>query len=283
MEKDKNQQLESQGRSWEESSVFVNDQYYLHIYKKAQKIALAIYMISDFFAESEPIKKDCRTLALNLVNTSLSLSMVDLSNRKSLLDSLIKNSLLLISYSEIATRTGMESSMNHRIIKNELEIFIKNVEERENPANVGKSFVLDNSFVEKELSHSQTIGHPSHIYPQNSFSLNDIAVGSQNSPKKTPVHYPDKAAFKNKLIERQKNVKNEGGIDKEKNSRKFDRQEAILSVIRDKGELSIKDLTGVIKGCSEKTIQRELIVLVESGILSKTGDRRWSRYSIAQN
>jgi hypothetical protein len=62
---------------------------------------------------------------------------------------------------------------------------------------------------------------------------------------------------------------------------KNDRQTLILSTIRSKGESSIKDLTDVIKGCSEKTIQRELISLVGSGDLFKTGERRWSRYTIA--
>ena len=66
----------------------------------------------------------------------------------------------------------------------------------------------------------------------------------------------------------------------DKGSRKSERQEAIISVIRQKGELSIKDLTGVIKGCSEKTIQRELLVLVDLGVLNKVGERRWSRYAL---
>ncbi len=62
---------------------------------------------------------------------------------------------------------------------------------------------------------------------------------------------------------------------------KNDRQQVILDTIKEKGELSIKDLTDVIQGCSEKTIQRELISLVSTGILSKTGERRWSKYSLA--
>jgi len=44
--------------------------------------------------------------------------------------------------------------------------------------------------------------------------------------------------------------------------------------------LSVKDFTRVIKDCSEKTIQRELLDLVEKGIVKKEGERRWSRYSL---
>ncbi|HEY1037690.1 MAG TPA: hypothetical protein VGE62_03870 [Candidatus Paceibacterota bacterium] len=62
---------------------------------------------------------------------------------------------------------------------------------------------------------------------------------------------------------------------------KNERQQIIVDTIRAKGELSIKDLTDVITDCSEKTIQRELISLVSTGFLHKTGERRWSKYSLA--
>ena len=43
----------------------------------------------------------------------------------------------------------------------------------------------------------------------------------------------------------------------------------------------IKDVSPLIKGCSEKTIQRELLSMVKSGILKKEGEKRWSKYSLA--
>lgn len=59
-----------------------------------------------------------------------------------------------------------------------------------------------------------------------------------------------------------------------------DRHEAILSVIRNKGKASIKDISTFIRGVSEKTIQRELLTLIENGIVLKQGVRRWSTYSL---
>ena len=35
----------------------------------------------------------------------------------------------------------------------------------------------------------------------------------------------------------------------------------------------------VIKGFSEKTIQRELTALIQQGLVQKRGERRWSVYS----
>lgn len=60
------------------------------------------------------------------------------------------------------------------------------------------------------------------------------------------------------------------------------RTERIMSIIRDKGQVSIKDLSDAITDVSEKTIQRELLSLVSQGQISKTGERRWSRYSLNQ-
>jgi predicted HTH transcriptional regulator len=58
------------------------------------------------------------------------------------------------------------------------------------------------------------------------------------------------------------------------------RQSQIISEIKTMGQLTIRDLIGKIEGCSEKTIQRELLSLVEVGVLKKEGERRWSRYSM---
>ncbi len=58
------------------------------------------------------------------------------------------------------------------------------------------------------------------------------------------------------------------------------RQEMILSMLKDNKILTVKDFSKEIKGCSEKTIQRELLSLVSAGTLKKEGERRWSRYSI---
>ena len=61
-----------------------------------------------------------------------------------------------------------------------------------------------------------------------------------------------------------------------------DRAERILDfVLKNKG-VSIKDIRQLpdpaLKNCSEKTIQRELSVLVSKGLIQKAGERRWSVY-----
>lgn len=57
-----------------------------------------------------------------------------------------------------------------------------------------------------------------------------------------------------------------------------ERMSVILSFIQKHKQASIKEIAAVVKGCSEKTIQRELGALIEQGLIRKVGERRWSVY-----
>ena len=59
-----------------------------------------------------------------------------------------------------------------------------------------------------------------------------------------------------------------------------DRRKIILALIHQKPFLTVKDIAKSISGVGEKTIQRELLSMVEEGILVKKGERRWSNYSL---
>jgi predicted HTH transcriptional regulator len=61
---------------------------------------------------------------------------------------------------------------------------------------------------------------------------------------------------------------------------KDSRKSSIIELLKKQPNLTIKDITKVIPDCSAKTIQRELSVLVHSGMIKKEGNRRWSRYSL---
>ena len=57
------------------------------------------------------------------------------------------------------------------------------------------------------------------------------------------------------------------------------RAEKILQFVRSNAHSSIKDIASAVKGCSEKTVQRELAALVQRGLIKKVGERRWSVYT----
>ncbi len=59
------------------------------------------------------------------------------------------------------------------------------------------------------------------------------------------------------------------------------RESLILEFLKQNKDAAIKDLKNIVVGVSEKTIQRDLLSLVERKVLKKEGQRRWSRYSLA--
>jgi DNA-binding transcriptional ArsR family regulator len=61
-----------------------------------------------------------------------------------------------------------------------------------------------------------------------------------------------------------------------------DRAERIKTVLEAKPQATIKDISEIITDVSEKTIQRELNSLIEKGQVTREGERRWSRYSVAK-
>lgn len=58
------------------------------------------------------------------------------------------------------------------------------------------------------------------------------------------------------------------------------RADIIIQMLKKQSNLGIKEFVKAIKGCSEKTVQRELIDLVKKGVLRREGERRWSTYSL---
>lgn len=59
------------------------------------------------------------------------------------------------------------------------------------------------------------------------------------------------------------------------------RASQILDYIRKHKSVSIKEIAATIRDCSEKTVQRELNVLIDQGLVRRVGERRWSTYEPA--
>ena len=261
-------------------TLFSGDAYLMHVHKKSHGISRAVYLISDFFDDNEPIKYKMRTSACDLVEYVLSLSTELSPERKRLLDNIIKTGLALISYSEISMFSGIASEMNHVVLSTEIESLISVIEDREMPSRLGRHFVLDDAFFAKEPesenenfqihNKSAPLGNSGFSSSYNNSRVHKIPnlSGQLNKNKNSnPNHNSTKkiSALSNSEV-----------VDQRKN----DRRSSILSVIKIKGNPSIKDIAEVVKDCSEKTIQRELLDMVALGILRKEGERRWSRYSL---
>lgn len=73
------------------------------------------------------------------------------------------------------------------------------------------------------------------------------------------------------------------GQDKMGDKGHAERSQIILNFVLQSKGVSIKDISSVVKDCSEKTIQRELTELIKQGRIQKVGERRWSLYMPMQD
>ncbi|MBI2175264.1 MAG: hypothetical protein HYU35_00840 [Parcubacteria group bacterium] len=59
------------------------------------------------------------------------------------------------------------------------------------------------------------------------------------------------------------------------------RKRQILELVKERGWVSVGDLASTFRGVvGEKTLQRDLLRMVDRGLLQKAGDKRWRRYAL---
>ncbi|MFA6269596.1 MAG: hypothetical protein WC657_00060 [Candidatus Paceibacterota bacterium] len=229
---------------------------FVFIYNKSYRLAAAVFMISNLIEQDQELKTKIKNLSLNLVSVSVNLKDVNILDTKKLILDIEKNSLELMSMLDIASVSGLISKMNGNILKEEFQSFISELNKFSDNYENNKNVSVKNLFTESQFMSAEGTSH----------SLN-----TANEPKS--------------LVE---NIKtNRSGILSPNTSggtnghkRKDLRKSTVLEFIKGHTNVSIKDIVPHINGCSEKTIQRELMVLINEGKIKKTGERRWSKYSI---
>lgn len=255
-------------------AIFQNDSDFYMVLKKAERIAMATYMISNFFTSEEPLKWSLRRIVSDIIKDTISLSSASLSIKDSLIRSLISKIIELISLYEVAYKAGFISEMNFTIIRGELERMMELLERREGGQVSTKSISFDEAFFRVEKPQGDRgMRNESGVMKINSYPHN-INSGPHGDSQET----------ENKKYEIRNSAKPEVSFIKDNNilkDIKDKRQKIIIALVKKHRTLTIKGFTGVIKDCSEKTIQRELLSLVARRILKKEGERRWSTYSLA--
>lgn len=225
---------------------------FVFLLKKTEKLASAIYLMTNHFSDSEPLKRTLRDKSSSLVSFMIGFKDLNGIQSYSFGKEVESKIIEIVSLLEISQNVGLISKMNFTIVQEE---FIKLIEA-----------IKSNPLPESNPSES-------HSFNQNYFNVG----GYRSTPKDAPVFHTQKEVYSvdQKFQKSDDSSAQNGGI------RKSNRQNIILSVIKKKGEVTIKDVSEVIKNCSEKTIQRELTSLLSSGLVKRTGERRWSKYSIA--
>ncbi len=262
MDKKDNNQNESFNNpiNWKLLGFFSAEDYLIYIFKKIEKITAGLYLVSGLLKDEEPIKWELRDKGIDLLSSSFSASSTLPGDKNAVIQSLFTAALETLSLLNVAKISNLVSDMNHKLLVGEIDNVIALLRDRlnENAENAG--YVLSESFFKTPdlFSTGFKLGNRSSY----SSGMNESKGHSQQSGA---FNHASNGVTKG----------HEHGSEK-----KTQRQEVIISILKGQSNLTIKDFAKVINDCSEKTIQRELIDLVNRGIVKKDGERRWSRYSL---
>lgn len=229
--------------------LFHNDPELYGAFKKVENISAAIFLVTGLIPDTEILKKGLREHALACLSVLINLigkSSIDVSDLKLVSGKIIyMNSLL-----DIAFWSGIVSHMNLTILQKEITSAYKTINDL--GIKYKSNFFIDESFFNKSNELYKTVEDKGQDKRQ---VIKDSKDNVRNVLKKSPV------------------MRASGG------SRET-RRKVILDLLRSKDNLSVKDFSVVVTEFGEKTIQRELISMVEEGLVIKQGERRWSTYSI---
>lgn len=229
------------------SNIFEKDIKRIYIYKKAERLAKAIHLITPAFVDSTSLRNRIDAIAIGLVDAAI---LPPGAAR----DALSRELLALSSMLGIARTGGLLSSMNADLIAREAHLLLQEVAAYEEPR-----LFLDEAPTLADIAKRAASG----ARPPRAVHAPSSSVGES---KKGPG-IPTKGQLKDSPIVKDISATN--------------RRNSILEIIQSKGgSASIKDISTVIRGVSEKTVQRELIALIGAGMIRKEGERRWSTYYI---
>ncbi|MFZ2303720.1 MAG: DeoR family transcriptional regulator [Minisyncoccia bacterium] len=260
--------------------------------KKCERLATAIYLVTNFLSDTEPMKTRLRALSLELVRDSSIVKNGSRGVETNVLEMLRANIIETLSLFELAFIAGLVSEMNFTILKREYSSLRDTIEinkasrESRTDSILGDNFfsapnpesALHPRFVPslrggttKQSSTSAPIPYSTQTPKGHSIGQKAITMSDRNPP---PSLRGTKQSIPSVPIQHSTfNIPHSTQIES--------RRTRILKLVKDNREVTIKDIATHFADFSEKTIQRELVSLVENGVLKKAGERRWSRYALA--
>jgi hypothetical protein len=277
--------------------------------KKSERLVTALYLVTDLMTDGEPIKHGLRKNAVALLSSMNALSQLDVKDRVTELKVSLKAVTEIISLLHVAVTTGIVSQMNGELLMDGFRS-LQSVLEKKQPILTREMLTIDDEAALHTESHfSSAITSTSYdvLTPLSLARLH----GSDEDVRRTAdalkssqiLSKLEGKDFKGRNSSEQMSDKSEEKIltaQKDNQSvhhvlmrhaappatslassfqmRKQSRRDQILALFVKGVDVSIKDIAARIRGCSEKTIQRELNALLYDNVIERIGEKRWSRY-----
>lgn len=217
-------------------------------YRRAERIAAAIHLLTDHIDESEPLRIEVRRLATGVLASILELRRGFRSSGGEAIATAQAQISHIVSLLRILTVVGIVSTANAEIL-------------------IGGLGDLSALFESQRVSMSEDV----------SLSKEDLMPRSRMILA-ARGNYSEKQRFEKDI-----NVKDSLNVSDRKIARtemSFNKSNGVLMFLKKGDKYGIKDIASQMPEYSEKTIQRMLSELVSKGIVRKEGDKRWSKYSL---
>lgn len=230
------------------------------IFKKTEKISQGLFLATNHIKDNETIKWIIREKAVDIVCSSAQLGNTRINNIDYSTNNFLSTLLDITTLLNIASVSSLISYRNSSILISEINTLLKYINES------------------KDMSLRQI---KNAVLSPDFFKVEDVFKTSSGSHYRNDQHISNAtySSVKDSTLSNKKQY-NKPETQTNLRDKKNTRQEQILSLLKTQSDLTIKDFSRVIKDCSPKTIQRELIDLTRGGFIVKQGERRWSKYSI---
>jgi hypothetical protein len=273
--------------------------------KKSEKLVTALYLVTDLMSDNEDIKHAMRKNSITLLSSMNALSQLDVKDRMREFKISLKAVTEITSLLHVAITSGIVSEMNGRLLMDGFRA-LQLVLEKKQPILTEEMLKIDGeeAFQREGLASAVTSTSYDVITPlslvrlhsnekdlreteemlKQSRILSKLDIkDTKGQDKMSDKDQRQDDGLRNDPVSThslllQHTVKHNQYLSSSFQMRKQSRREQILALFVKGVDISIKDISSRIRGCSEKTIQRELNALLEDNIIARIGEKRWSRY-----
>jgi len=224
-------------------------------YRRAERIVAALFLVTGHVDANEPLRIALRRMAPQLLHVLLDLRRsfrASGSETHNEAQALIRE---LISLTRLSTVGGFVSVANAETVVaalDELGVYLTSAQ---------RSVFAD------DLSLSRDTLNPRPVPPPRAIR------SSPQRPIERPISVKDGEVQTDKQVSVTISDSAKG---------QSDRATRILDILASGNALGIREISLNLPEYSEKMIQRELATLVQSGLVRKSGAKRWSQYSLAK-
>lgn len=261
--------------------------------KKSERLVTALYLVTDLMSDNDPIKHGLRKNSVALLSSMNALSQLDVKDRIIELKISLKAVTEIASLLHVAVTTGIVSQMNGELLMDGFRS-LQLVLEKKQPILTKEMLTADDREEQEDSNFTSAITSTSYdvLTPLNLARLHNneqdlrrsheslrqaqITSKLEGKENKGQNIIKDMSSVHSSLIEHVKS--SHQPISSSFQMRKQSRREQILGLFVKGVDVSIKDIASRIRGCSEKTIQRELNALLYDNVIERIGEKRWSRY-----